>query len=79
MIVASLSPEKRKYENIFKVNQRWNSLEVGEDLDYEWNTDSNYIKEPAFPSKLRSGSCSDSIDQEGARALVVLGDSITTD
>ncbi|MEC1448624.1 aconitate hydratase AcnA [Bacillus haynesii] len=69
---------KKKYKNIFKVNQRWNSLEVGEDPDYEWDPNSNYIQEPPFLQNLEV-EVAPIQSIRGARALVVLGDSITTD
>ncbi len=56
----------------------WQGIEVGPGLVYEWDPDSTYIQEPPFflqmpaePEPMRGIS--------GARALVVLGDSITTD
>ncbi|MBI0580688.1 hypothetical protein IEC97_25410 [Neobacillus cucumis] len=69
---------RTKYENIFSANKRWNSLEVGKDLLYEWNPASTYIQEPPFLKDLAADVPSiQSI--KGVHPLVILGDSITTD
>ncbi|HET8804788.1 MAG TPA: aconitate hydratase AcnA [Aequorivita sp.] len=69
---------KKNYDEIFEGNEIWRNLEVPDDKIYKWDTNSTYIKEVPFfrnlsdePKMLKS--------IEGARALLVLGDSITTD
>lgn len=75
-----LSPKdfKKNYDEIFEGNEIWRNLEVPDNKIYQWEKDSTYIKEAPFfrdlsdePKKLEN--------IEGARALLVLGDSITTD
>lgn len=69
---------KKNYDEIFEGNDIWRNLEVPADELYQWSDDSTYIKEVPFfnnisddPKPLR--------DIENARALLMLGDSITTD
>ena len=79
-IDGALQPEmfRRQYANVFDGNATWNQIAVPEGELYAWDPQSTYIQEPPFfvdmpvtPPPLR--------DLRGARALVVLGDSITTD
>lgn len=75
-----LTPEDfaKSYENIFEGNEIWRNLEIPSGKLYEWNENSTYIKEIPFfhgisaePEALK--------DIKDARALLVLGDSVTTD
>src|SRR5579875_1422593 len=74
----AVSPEmfRRTYANVWDGNPMWNAIPVsGGDL-YEWRSDSTYIQEPPFftdPSLKPRG------DLRGARVLVFVGDSVTTD
>jgi aconitate hydratase len=68
----------KNYGEIFEGNEIWRNLEVPTGKLYDWKEDSTYIKEIPFfhdisehPQALK--------DIEGARALLVLGDSVTTD
>jgi aconitate hydratase len=67
-----------QYSDVLAGTQLWNDLDVsGGDL-YDWDDDSTYIREPPFFVDLPAqvGEVHDII---GARALALLGDSITTD
>lgn len=67
-----------QYSNVFAANERWNRIEVGEGALFEWNEESTYIQEPPFLVDL--GSEPGPIEKiHGARVLVALGDSVTTD
>jgi len=79
-ISAALKTEMftEKYADVFTGNQTWNAIRVGEGELYEWNPDSTYIQEPPFFIGL-TREIPPIDDIKGARALVVLGDSITTD
>ncbi|ABF45977.1 aconitate hydratase 1 [Deinococcus geothermalis DSM 11300] len=69
---------KRVYDGIEKSNERWNAIPVtGGDL-YDWNPNSTYIQNPPFFENLASGPA-DITSIVGARALVKVGDSVTTD
>jgi aconitate hydratase len=79
-IAASLLPEMftRSYGNVFDGNPRWNAIPVaGGDL-YRWDEASTYIHEPPFFQGL-TREPAPVTDIHGARVLVMVGDSVTTD
>jgi aconitate hydratase len=68
----------KEYGDVFKGDEQWNSLPVPQGDLYEWDDSSTYVKNPPYfvgmpdqPPPVEEIS--------GARALAVLGDSITTD
>jgi aconitate hydratase len=67
-----------KYAHVFSGNETWNAIQAGKGELYDWNPDSTYIQEPPFFDSI-SREPGHIQDIQGARALVVLGDSITTD
>lgn len=79
-INQSLSPDmfRRKYENVFTANERWNAIPVPEGELYEWDENSTYIQNPPFFENLADG-LGDIKDITSARVLALLGDSVTTD
>ncbi len=73
---ASLFSEE--YGKVFEANEAWNEIQGGEGALYDWRPDSTYVREPSFFVGL-SGEVPDAEPVRGARVLVLLGDSITTD
>lgn len=75
-----LSPKdfSNSYDTIFEGNENWRNLAVPDDKLYHWDTSSTYIKEVPFFYNI-SDKPEAPKDITGARALLVLGDSITTD
>ncbi len=69
---------KEQYANVYTGNEQWNGVEVPSGDLYEWDPDSTYIQEPSF-FKGMSPDPEDLKDIEGARVLVKVGDSVTTD
>ena len=76
----ALNPDTfhKEYDGIEQSNPRWNNIPVRGGELYNWNPDSTYIQEPPFfidmtpePQPIRP--------IEGARVLVKVGNSITTD
>jgi len=68
----------RQYASVFRGDDQWRSLPVPEGDLYSWDESSTYVKNPPFfdgmtltPPGIRPIT--------GARALAMLGDSITTD
>jgi aconitate hydratase len=68
----------KEYAAVYDGSSEWQEVETSESLLYPWEPSSTYIQEPPFfvglnpdPSPIRS--------IEGARALLLLGDSVTTD
>ncbi len=75
-----LSPNDfaKNYGKIFEGNEIWKNLETPTGKLYEWDSDSTYIKEIPFFHGI--SECPNSLeDIKNARALLVLGDSVTTD
>lgn len=75
----AIRPElfNKQYGDIFK-SEEWDKIPVGGGELYEWKEDSTYIQEPPFFMDM--GEDPDPIKPiEGARALVKVGQSITTD
>ena len=68
----------KQYANVYTGNEQWNEVEVPEGEIYTWDPDSTYIQEPSFFKDL-SPEASNLTDIEGARVLVKVGDSVTTD
>ena len=79
-ITASVSPEQfeREYGRIFDGDERWRGLPTPEGPVYAWDPSSTYVQEPPFFGDLDQAP-SEPVDIVGARCLVKVGDSITTD
>jgi aconitate hydratase len=66
------------YANVWEGNSTWNAIPVTGGELYEWQPDSTYIQEPPFFTGF--GQEPPSVRPiRGARVLVLLGDSVTTD
>jgi aconitate hydratase len=76
----ALSPEdfEREYRGIESGNQSWNAIPVRGGALYEWNPASTYIQEPPFFVDL-TAEARPIRPIQGARVLVKVGDSVTTD
>src|SRR5690625_7800676 len=69
---------KEVYDVIFDGSHDWQDLQVSLDQDYQWRDDSTYIKEVPFFRGMEKTPNPIS-DITGARVLLYLGDSVTTD
>ncbi|MGH2366600.1 MAG: aconitate hydratase AcnA, partial [Chloroflexota bacterium] len=80
VLQSVVKPElfKQAYSKVFQGDETWQSLPVPEGALYEWSPDSTYVQEPPFFENL-SPEPEPLQDVEGARVLVMLGDSINTD
>ncbi|HHU36498.1 MAG TPA: aconitate hydratase AcnA, partial [Treponema sp.] len=76
--VLSPSDFEKNYSEIFHGNDLWRALEAPRGSLYDWNLDSTYIKEVPFFHGIPANP-EPTQDIHNARALLVLGDSITTD
>ncbi|MEM1504068.1 aconitate hydratase AcnA [Domibacillus sp. 8LH] len=76
----ALRPElfQMRYQNILKANERWNGLEIPEGPLFDWEESSTYVQEPPFLKDLPTQP-GNIVDFQHARAIAVLGHSITTD
>ena len=66
------------YATLYDGDERWTALEVGSEARFSWPASSTYVQHPPFLHGAGRG-VPDVADIVGARALVVLGDSVTTD
>ncbi|MVO99766.1 aconitate hydratase AcnA [Paenibacillus lutrae] len=69
---------REKYKDVFRANERWNQIAVPEGELYEWDANSTYIQNPPFFQNLGQ-TIGDIQDVQGAKTLLLLSDSVTTD
>jgi aconitate hydratase len=66
------------YSSVFEGDANWKNIDSPEGEIYTWDADSTYVKNPPyFEGMSKDPSAVSNI--EGARALALLGDSVTTD
>jgi len=69
---------RKSYGNVWDGNPTWNTIPVAGGALYAWRPESTYIQEPPFFLEM-SREPEPIGEIRGARALALLGDSITTD
>jgi len=67
------------YESVFAGDERWNSMPVPEGDHFTWEPSSTYVRQPSFFHQMPRHAPPHVEEVRGARALLLLGDSITTD
>ncbi|MDX1665062.1 MAG: aconitate hydratase AcnA [Candidatus Promineifilaceae bacterium] len=79
-IASSITPQmfQKEYGNIYDANEIWNEIPTGGGELYAWDAESTYIQEPPFFTELTT-EIPPIRNVEGARVLVKVGDSTTTD
>ena len=79
---------REEYGNVYTGNETWNKIEGGKSERFHWEPTSTYIRKPPFFGGLTAGFKTGAAAGgeppsgepiKGARVLVLLGDSITTD
>ena len=77
---ASVDSEmfKKGYANVFKGDANWGAIKTPEGKIYAWDDKSTYVKNPPYFEGMSMKPAAVG-DIKGARALAVLGDSVTTD
>jgi aconitate hydratase len=80
VIADAIDPElfRRTYAVVFDGDDRWRALPIPSGDRYAWDDASTYVARPPFFDGL-SAEPAPITDIEAARALAVLGDSVTTD
>jgi aconitate hydratase len=69
---------KREYSRIFDGDEHWKQMSAPTGPIFQWEPQSTYVKEPPYFEGF--GPQPKALDDvDGARALVVVGDSVTTD
>ncbi|MFH1965641.1 MAG: aconitate hydratase AcnA, partial [Acidobacteriota bacterium] len=69
---------KTVYSDIFKGTPEWRKIDSPAGERFNWDDSSTYIRKPSFFEGLKAAPGSPG-DISGARVLVMLGDSVTTD
>jgi aconitate hydratase len=69
---------REQYAHVFDGDERWRSLPIPTGERFEWTDESTYIRNPPFFEGITAEPTLPT-DIAGARALAVLGDSVTTD
>lgn len=79
-VEASVQPTQfqHRYGNVWNSNERWNAVPTSQGELYDWQAASTYIQEPPFLADLTSEPVPPK-SVRGARVLLALGDSVTTD
>jgi len=79
-IASALQQEMftRTYADVFTGDERWRELETPEGELFDWASDSTYVRLPPYFEGM-SPEPGTVDDFAGARCLVMLGDSVTTD
>jgi aconitate hydratase len=69
---------RKGYASVFAGDENWNAIHVPQGNVYEWEPESTYVRNPPYfeGMTMTPGAVA---DIRGARALAVLGDSVTTD
>ncbi len=79
-IAKAITPEmfRKRYGNIQEGPAEWRSMSVPDGQTYSWQENSTYVKFPTFFEGMEREP-NDLKDITGARALLMVGDSVTTD
>lgn len=80
LVVESVKPElfNKEYSNVYKANELWNDIEVGDSPLYDFDESSTYIQNPPFFDNLTK----EASKIEALKDMSVIGkfgDSVTTD
>ena len=80
VVGSSISSEmySERYANVFEGDDRWRSLPTPEGNTFEWDDASTYVRKAPYFDGMQAEP-SPVTDVKGARVLLKLGDSVTTD
>ncbi|WP_205472547.1 aconitate hydratase [Nocardioides sp. SYSU D00038] len=80
VIAASISSEMfgDSYSDVFAGDEQWRSLPTPEGKTFAWDEESTYVRKPPYFDGMPDEP-EPVVDIEGARVLLKLGDSVTTD
>jgi aconitate hydratase len=70
---------RSSYGEVFEGDENWNALEVPQGNRYEWDPNSTYVKRPPYFDGMPAEAPGGFEPVRGARAIALLGDSVTTD
>jgi aconitate hydratase len=70
---------RRSYAGVFEGDERWKSMPVPEGDRFAWADDSTYVRQPPYFENMPKEAPDHVAEIRGARAIALLGDSVTTD
>jgi aconitate hydratase len=70
---------RRSYGEVFAGDEKWNGLDVPADDRFAWDPDSTYVRRPPYFDGMAPEPAAGFAPIIGARAIALLGDSVTTD
>ncbi len=70
---------ERSYASVFEGDDRWKSMDVPTGNRFAWADDSTYVRQPTYFEGMTREASTTTEDIRGARAVALLGDSVTTD
>jgi aconitate hydratase A / 2-methylisocitrate dehydratase len=70
---------RKSYGEVYEGDEHWENLEIPEGDRYEWDDDSTYVKRPPYFEGMEAEAPEGFSEIKGARAIALLGDSVTTD
>jgi aconitate hydratase len=70
---------RKSYGEVFAGDANWNALDVPVGDRYAWEPESTYVRRPPYFEGMPAEAPDDFENIRGARAIAVLGDSVTTD
>jgi aconitate hydratase len=80
VIASSMDPKTflKEYADVFAGGEQWKNLETPSGDTFAWDDDSTYVRKPPYFDGMEVEP-SPVVDVSGARVLLKLGDSVTTD
>ncbi|MGW4487188.1 aconitate hydratase AcnA [Amycolatopsis sp. NPDC004368] len=80
VVRAHLTPElfRAAYTDVFGGDEHWAGVPASDGHHFAWEPDSTYLRRPPFLDGV-TGTVEPARDVTGARTLLLLGDSVTTD
>ncbi len=69
---------RTRYASVYDGDETWRNLDIPNSKTYEWQDDSTYVKHPPYFENMTKAPSAIQ-DIKGARVLVKVGDSVTTD
>ena len=70
---------RKSYGEVFEGDENWNALKVPEGDRYAWDAESTYVRRPPYFEGMPADAPEGFEQIRGAKAIAVLGDSVTTD
>ncbi|HEV7586835.1 MAG TPA: aconitate hydratase AcnA [Longimicrobium sp.] len=70
---------RRSYAGVFEGDELWNSMDTPPGDRFAWADDSTYVRRPPYFENMPSEAPAEVAEIRGARAIALLGDSVTTD